>query len=377
MSIGALLLLGLSTDVLARRLLLPRVTLLLLLGLLAGPSGLDLLPPARESWFDLSASIALVMIGFLLGAEFTSLQMRSLERTILKVAVFEAVVTAMIVGGGLALMGFPAELALPLAGIGAATAPAATLAVINDSGLHGRFVDVLKGVVAIDDVIGVVLFSLLAAATGVVVGGSLEWGPILRGLWELGGSVVLGFAIGLPASFLSGKLRGHEATLEEALALVLLCAGLALWFGLLPILSAMAMGATFASMASGHARPLHEIRSIEWPFLVVFFMLAGASVELGALGAAGWAVGAYVLLRTVGKQVGAFLGVQAAGEAKRIRLLGLALLPQSGVALGLALAARVRFPETGPRILTIVVAGTVVFELAGPVFTRFALSRQR
>jgi Kef-type K+ transport system membrane component KefB len=375
-TIGALLLLGLVADALASRTPLPRVTVLMLLGLLAGPAAFDGLPPDSAAWFTVVANTALAMIGFLLGGEFTRSHWKVLERVVFRVALAESATTATLVGLGLWAIGTSPEVALSLAGIAAATAPAATLAVVRETGAHGSFANVLKGVVAVDDVMGIVLFSILVTGAALLVDGSLQTGAMLGAVREIGGSIGLGLALGLPAAQLTGRIRAGEATLEEALGLVLLCAGLAMYLGLSPILAAIVMGATIANMARHHHRPFHEIESIEWPVLVVFFLLAGASLEVEGIGPEAGLAAAYVLFRAVGKALGPIVAGRAGGMEPAMRgWLGLALLPQAGVALGLALAARLRFPDTGTTVLNVVVMGTVVFELVGPAFTRLALHR--
>ncbi|MDZ7779874.1 MAG: cation:proton antiporter [Gemmatimonadota bacterium] len=376
LTIGAVLLLGLVADALASRTPLPRVTVLMLLGVLAGPTGFDLLPPGQETWFTVTADIALVMIGFLLGSEFTRKHVQELEAVVFRIAIMQSVITAAMVGGGLLVVGVPPEIALPLGGIATATAPAATLAVVKESGARGRFVDVLKGVVAVDDIMGIVLFTVLVAGSGILTGDGTHADALVEGIREIAGSILLGLAIGLPASRLTGRIRPGEATLEEALGLVLLCAGLAGWLDVPPILTAIVMGASLANLAHHHERAFHEIERIEWPFLVVFFVLAGASLEVRVLESVGWLAAGYVILRIAGKLLGAALGARWASiDGVIARWLGLALLPQAGVALGLALAASLRFPEAGTTVLNVVVAATVLFELAGPLLTRLALQR--
>jgi len=142
------------------------------------------------------------------------------------------------------------------------------------------------------------------------------------------------------------------------------------------LLAAMVTGAVIANAARHHARPRREIETFEQPFLVLFFILAGASLELARLPEIG-AVGlGYVVLRSVGLVAGAAAGARLAGLGGREgALIGLAILPQAGVALGMALVAASRFPEIGERLLAVVIGSTVVFELFGPLATRLALVR--
>ena len=213
LTLGALLLLGLVAEGLGRRTPVPRVTLLLLIGVLAGPAVLDLLPAAGASSFPIVANIALVMIGFLLGGEFTGRHLREIGGTVLGLALAESVTTAIVVSAGLLLLGVDVQLALPLGGVAAATAPAATLAVLQETDARGRFAEILKGVVAVDDVMAILLFSVLLAAAGWITGEGLAIGFLWDALREVGGAVALGLALGLPAAALTGRLQPGRASL--------------------------------------------------------------------------------------------------------------------------------------------------------------------
>jgi len=375
--IGGLLLLGLLAEWSAAKLPVPRVSILILLGIAVGPTGLDLLPTAREQWFPIVSAVALVMVGFLVGGEFTAERLRELGVRSAFISLIESPLTALVVGSGLLVVGVDAKLALPLAGAAAATDPAAVIGVIQESDRHGPFPRLLQAIVALDDAVGLVVFSVVFALVGLLAGGDASGSDAAwTALRELGGGIALGAVLGLPAAFLTGRLQPGRPTLEEAFALVLLCAGLGIWLEVSYLLAAVVMGAVVANLASHHERPFREIENIEWPFLVVFFLLAGASLEPSALVAVGWVGLAYILLRTLGKVGGAWLGVTAVGGApSRARWAGVALLPQAGVALGLALLADQQLPEVGGEILAIVVGATVVFELFGPLATRLALDR--
>jgi Kef-type K+ transport system membrane component KefB len=199
---------------------------------------------------------------------------------------------------------------------------------------------------------------------------------LLRAARDIGGAILLGIAIGVPTAYLTGRVRPGEPTLAEALGVVLLCAGLAVWLEVSFLLASMVTGCVVANLARHHRRPFHAIENIESPFLILFFVLAGASLrpetlpEIGLLGAA------YVVLRVLGRLVGGWVGAAAAGAgAPMRRWMGLALMPQAGVALGMALVTAVRFPEAGRLILPVVIGATILFELAGPVCARMALDR--
>ena len=175
-------------------------------------------------------------------------------------------------------------------------------------------------------------------------------------------------------AYLTGRIERGEPTLYEALGLVFLCGGIAMLLNVSFLLAAMTMGAVVANLAQHHTRPFHAIEGIEWPFMVLFFVLAGASLEMPVLAEAGSWLVAYVALRIVGRLLGGWIGgsVPVADLPVR-RWMGMALLPQAGVALGMALVAEQQFPEVGEAILPVVVAATVLFELIGPIATRLAL----
>ncbi len=379
-TLGALFMLGMATDVLGRHTPLPRVTLLLVLGFLIGPSALGLLPEVGAEIVDLVSVMALVMIGFLIGGTLTRKSLRAHGRRVLIVSAAMVLATVAIVALGLLALGTPLAVALLLAGIAPATDPAATADVAREAGAKGPFTETLMGIVAVDDAWGLLAFTLMLAVVSTVeagaVGGASVGAIVTHSAWEIGGALALGLGLGLPMAYLSGRIRKGEPLQAEALGMVFLCGGLALALEVSFVLAAMAMGATVSNLARHHRRPFHAIEGIEWPFLVLFFVLAGASMELATLHQAGLALTGYLVLRVAGRLAGAWAGGALAGDAPAERWwLGLAMLPQAGVALGMALIAVQRVPEIGAVIMPVVVAATVLFEIVGPVITRQALRR--
>ncbi len=372
--LGLLFLLGLLTDLLGRRTPLPRVTLLLLAGFGIGPSGLDVLPDFQEAWFPVITDIALSMVGFLLGHALTLTSLQQRGKCVLWISLGAVVGTALTVFIGLMLLGIQPALALILAGIALATDPAATIDVIRQTRSKGEFSKVLESVVAIDDAWGLIIFSLLLAIAQAISGNGDGWHTLLLGGYEIGGALLLGLGLGIPMAYITGRLKPGEPTQAEALGIVLLCGGLAEWLQVSFILAGMVLGATVANLATHHRRPFSAIEGIEWPFMILFFILAGASLDIQALQATGLLAIAYILLRLLGRIIGAWGGGAICG-ANPIwqRWMGLALWPQAGVALGMALLASQHFPNLKDVILPIAIGSTIIFELIGPLMTRQAL----
>lgn len=377
LALGAIFLAGLGADLLGRRTALPRVTLLLLVGFAAGPGGFDWIPAADRAWMPAAADMALLMVGFLLGGELTRAGLRQHGRDVIVVSLVVVAATAFAVALGLVAVGFAPEIALVVAAVATSTDPAAVSDVVRETRAEGPFTRTLLGVVAVDDAWGLIVVSLFLAAALAIGGRAGTGDALLYGLYDLGGAVAVGLGLGVPLALLTGRVRPGEPTLAEALGAVLLCGGVAKWLDVSFLLAAMVMGAVVANTASHHRRPFRAIEGIEWPFMVLFFVLAGASFRLEGLGGTVGALAlAYLVLRSIGRLAGGWLGAHLAGrDGTWRRWMGLALLPQAGVALGMALVVSQRFPEVGRAIVPAVVATTVLFELAGPVLTRMALVR--
>lgn len=376
LTVSGMLLLGLLTSTIGRRSFLPRVTLLLLFGVLIGENGFNLIPAVFTDWFELIANVALLMVGFLLGGQLTRKSLARATGEVFWISAVAALVTAGIVAAVLVLVGAPLGLAILLGCIASATDAAAVLDVVSEMGRKTRFGRVLLAIVALDDVWALMLFSggvaLVTSMAGAEGGGSF----LAAAGREIGGALALGLLIGYPGAFLTGRVRNGEPILSEALGLVLLCGGLALWLEVSYLIAAMTMGAVIANTAQHHKHPFHAIEGIEQPFLVVFFVLAGASLDFDGVRSLGILGVAYLLSRMLGKFVGAWLGgIPAGASAPTQRWMGAALMPQAGVAMGMALVAANHFPEYRQQLLAMTITSTVVFEIIGPVFTRMSLHR--
>lgn len=375
LTLGVLFLVGLAADEVGRRTRLPRVTLLLLAGVAAGRSGLDLVPAEAEAWYEFLSVSALTMVAFLLGSALTRQSLNSHGTAILAISISIVVVTLAFVAGGLVLIGIPLGLALLLGAIATATDPAATEDTIRQSGVAGSFPEKLRGIVAVDDAWGLLAFSLMMVAAGEIYGNGQD-GVLWYAAREIGGALLLGIAIGVPGAFMTGRIKPGEPLQTEALGLVFLTAGLAIWLEVSYLLAGMTAGMMIVNFARHHKQAFHEIENARWPFMVLFFLLAGVSLELDHLATMGALGLAYLGLRIAGRIFGGWIGARLGGQSVVERpWFGIALLPQAGVAIGMALVAADSFPDWGETIITLTIGTTVAFELLGPPATLFALRR--
>lgn len=375
-AVGGLLLLGLATDYLGRKTSLPRVSLLFLFGFILGPGALGILPQQSTEWMPLIANIALLFVGFLLGGKLTRANTLENGKVVMAVSLSVVLITVAVVTGGLLLIGASLTVALLFGGIATATDPAATLDVISETNAKGKFTDTLVGIVGIDDAWGLIAFSLMLAIVQVHSGSAAFLTILGAAGWELVGAVILGVLLGIPMAYISGRIRPGQPTLLEATGMVLLCGGIAQFIGVSYLLASMVLGMVVVNFAKHHDRSFHEIEDIEWPFMVLFFTLTGASLDLNNISQVGGLTIAYILLRAIARYVGCWPGARAVGAMNSVKfLMGGALLPQAGVAIGMALIAAAEFPELANTIVPVVVVATIFFELVGPICTRFSLRK--
>ena len=349
------------------------------MGVFVGPNGLDLFAQTRDFWFEQISVLALIMIGFLLGSTLTRSTLKLHGKQIIGISLGAAFITLMVVFSGLLFISpflsnpLPIYVALLLTAIATATDAAATVAVIDESKDERHFGKTLLGVVALDDAWGLLIFSLcLSIAMSSTMDNGLP--VIASGLWEITGAILLGIALGLPMAFLTGRIQAGEPTLIEALGLIMLCGGLALWLEVSYLLAAMAMGVTVANLATHHTRPFHAIKNIQSPFLVLFFILSGALLDFVYLLDVGLIGALYITLRVIGKVLGGWLSGQLLGmTGSDARWIGAAMLPQAGVAVGMALIVSHILPDYADTIMAITIAATAFFEIVGPLVTRAAI----
>ena len=375
--LGGALILGYVTDFVGKKTFLPRVTLLILLGIVVGRDGFDFVLPFLAEQFDLIANVTLLIIGFLLGGRFTLETLKKSGMKILFLSLCLTVIVSAVVISGLVLVGLDLEYAIILGCIASATAPAATFDTIRESNIKGPVSDLLLSVVAPVEAWSLVLFSLGIAVVNVLFAHQDLLTPILHASWEIGGGIVLGGILGLMTAYLASLTKPGKPMLSETVGMILVCGGLSMWLEVSFLLSSIAMGAVIVNYpGKSHEDPFEVIESVEWPFLVFFFIFAGAELDVGHLPEIGLTGLAFVLLRSAGKILGGAVWSRASGkEGKGLEWVGSAMLPQAGASMGMALVAASKFPQAADLLLSIIISTTVLFEIFGPICTQLFLRK--
>lgn len=385
-SIALMLFGGFFMTRLTKLLRLPNVTAYILAGILLGPYCLDLVPQRIIDGTDFLSDIALAFIAFSTGEFFKLDVLRRSGMRVVWITIFESVLASVLVFV-LAYFILHLELAFSvvLAALASATAPASTMMTIRQTGAKGEFVDTLLQVVALDDVVGLVLYSVaisvaLASLDG-VSGFTFETlgKPILLNLAVL----VLGGLFGVGMKLLMPARRSTDNKLIISVALLFAFCGVCALLDVSPLLGCMSMGTVYTNIAEND-KLFKQLAYFSPPILLLFFVRSGMSFQLDALFSASGALDgvplivigvSYFLVRILGKYAGAWLGCFVTRRPKSLRrYLGLALIPQAGVAIGLAaLGARTLGGTMGSDLQTIILASSVLYELMGPGCAKLAL----
>ena len=389
---------GLLMSRLAKRLKLPAVTAYLVTGLLLGPyclgalhlTSLGFTSSEAVAHLDIISQVALGFIAFTIGNEFRLEQLKSMGRQAIVVGIFQAVATTALVDAALiALHLMDPELisissAITLGAIAAATAPAATLMVVRQYKADGPLTRLLLLVVAIDDAVGLVLFSASFGVATALESGAVSLTTVLvEPVVEIVLSLVLGAAAGWVLYWVEQFFHSRSKRLSISIGFVLLTVGLSMlefhaWgihFGFSLLLVCMMTGTVFCNICDFSEELMGRVDGWTAPLFVLFFVLSGAELDLKILsdpmvlliGAA------YIVSRSLGKYLGAYASCGLTGCSDSIKKhLGVTLLPQAGVALGMALTAQ-RLAD-GAMVRSVVLFSVLVYELVGPMLTRRSLA---
>ena len=384
-SIALMLFLGFAMTRVTKYLRLPNVTAYIITGILIGPYCLNLIPETFIAGTDFLSDIALAFIAFSTGEFFRITTLKQNGMKIVILTMLEACMATVVVFiVTYFLLGINISFSIVLSALASATAPASTMMTIRQTGSHGEFVDTLLQVVALDDAVGLVLYSVaISLAVALNQGTRVDALSILQPIAVNCGVFVLGSVFGLILKLLLLKKHSDDNRLIISVSMIFAFCGVCSVLGVSPLLGCMAMGTVYINMTEDN-KLFMQLNYFTPPILQLFFIRSGLAFKLDMLTGGAVSLGNisllvigvfYFISRIVGKYAGATLGAVITGRPREVRnYLGLALIPQAGVAIGLAaLGARTLGGEAGVALETVILASSVLYELLGPGCAKLSL----
>lgn len=385
-SVAFMLLFGFAMTRITKLLKLPNVTAYILAGILIGPYCLGLIPQHIIDGMDFLSDIALAFIAFSTGEFFRFSTLKKSGAKVMVITVCEALLASVVVFiVTFFVLRLDLAFSIVLAALASATAPASTVMTIRQTGAKGDFVDTLLQVVALDDIVGLVAYSIAisVAVSSKTGAGAFHVWDIIRPLLINIGVFALGGVFGFLMKLMMPKKRSTDNRLIISIALLFSFCGICTLLDISPLLGCMSMGTVYINITDDD-KLFKQLNYFSPPLLLLFFVRSGLNFKLDVLVNSSGSIGTtplivigilYFLFRIVGKYAGAFLGCLAVGKPKETRnYLGLALIPQAGVAIGLAaLGARTLGGDDGVALNTIILASSVLYELIGPASAKLAL----
>ncbi len=385
--IGFLIAVSFLGSKLFQRLGIPQVVGFIVMGMVLGSSVLNIVPLELVKELTFISEIALGLIGFDMGSHLRFDEVRQKGRSIMFILAFESFGTFLLVTGGIYLLTRSLHTALIFGALSSATAPAATVDVLAEYDARGPLTTSLLAVVGLDDAVSLLLFSLVAAYTETLLGGS-GMPSVLQileiPLFEIGGSLLLGIIAGMVLSRILRYMKKMHDAMAISIGFVFLLVGISEALSMSLILSTMVMGMTVVNRDRELGRTIRFTIEQAGPVIyVLFFTLVGARFEIHLLPAMGLLGVTYVMLRSGGKYLGAWAGGHLGRAEPAVKNnLGLGLLSQAGVAIGLALACCNRFTPLGSEgealgnlIISVITATTFIVQIFGPIGVKLAIQR--
>ncbi|NLG89607.1 MAG: cation:proton antiporter [Clostridiaceae bacterium] len=357
---------------------LPNVTGYLLAGIILGPYCLKILSADMVTALELVSEMALAFIAFSIGSEFKLSYLKKVGTMVIVIAVVAASLAAILVTVSLIIIGVEFEIALLLGAIASATAPAATVMVIKQYNAKGPVTESLLSVVAIDDAVAIILFGLSTAVVNTMQhpGESSTVMSIAMPIIEIAGSLVSGALLGLLFTVPLKYFKKDSNRLIITTGFVFFASAIASMINLSPLLLCMSMGAVLVNISDSAESVFSLADRVTSPIYLMFFVVSGADLNISILPELGFIGIVYIVARFIGKVLGSYLGSAVTKAPAAVRkYLGLTLIPQAGVAIGLSLIASQSLPMYAQSIRTVVLSATFVYELIGPVLTKVSLKK--
>ena len=381
-SLGLILLLALLAGHLVKFVKVPEVTGYILTGIALGPSALGWVSAENLVALQVLSEVALGLILFSIGSVFEFSRFRRMGRQVLYLTLIESVLASALVTCGALVVGQPWQVAFLLGAIAIATAPASTLMVIRECDSAGPLTENLLGIIAVNNLFCIATYSLVAAlidlSSGFGAASFLEtlYRALFPLVWQLVGSVALGYLVGLLLAGWSTQVTETGEMLILLAGSILLCVGVSRLIELSPLVASLAVGATMVNLSARSGSLFDTLAGTDPPFYAIFFVIAGADLDLSLLRTMGVIGFVYVIGRAVGKFAGAIVGARWLRLGHDVEhFLGFGLMAQAGLAVGLTLAVNQRFDLFAPTVSTVVLAAVAIYEMVGPISTRFALVR--
>jgi len=375
--LGLLLLGGFWAGKIIHLIKLPSITGYVLYGILLG-SVMSIIHKPMIHHLRFIEVLGLSMVALIIGSDLNNKKLKHLGKAVLIITLTQVAgaffMVTLIMN---LLLKIPLHTALLLGAIGSATAPAATVAVLHEYKAHGPLTDTLMAIVALDDAVCIILFSVSLAVSGILLNGrshDFSWiGFMKKPFWEIGGSIVFGVMIGFLVIFILRRIKERHEVVVVLLGFAFLAGEIGEIFGLSSLLLNMSYGYILTNFSKRpHISILME--DIELPILICFFTLAGATLNLPILLQNWVAALAFVMARGTGKVVGTYAGGKISHASESVvKYLGFAMLPQAGVAIALVLVVGEQCPQLAPLITALVLASVTVNEIFGPLGTKFAV----
>lgn len=373
--VSLILFAGFLVTRLTNRLGLPKVSGYILAGVLIGPDVLHLVPDLLEGHMDFLSDIALAFIAFSAGKFFKRKVLEQAGIGIIWITVCESLTAGVLVMLVMRFMfGLDFHFALLLGAIATATAPASTMMTIQQYHAKGEFVNTLLQVVALDDAVCLLAYSLAVTVVKAGQNGQVKVMDLLLPVVYNLLSLLLGFVCGMVLGKLITPARSKDNRLILVLAMLFGISGICTCFDVSPLLSCMVFGATYIN-ATSDKKLYRQIQNFTPPVMSLFFIVSGMSLDLGSIRTAGVIGVVYFFVRIAGKYLGSYVSCRMTGKNREVcRYLGFALIPQAGVAIGLAfMGERQLPPEMGKLLLTIILSSSVLYELVGPAAAKKGL----
>ena len=400
LSLSIALFVGLMLSRLAKLVKLPAVTAYLVAGILVGPyclgafgiKGLGFISMEDVGTYSILCDVALGFIAFSIGNEFRLSQLKKTGKQATVIGIFQAVITTLLVDAVLIGVHFamPDKLSLPaaivLGAIASATAPAATLMVVRQYKAKGPLTDILLPIVALDDAVGLILFAASFGVSKALISGKADViSIVLEPMLEIVLSLILGAVMGHIFTFFERFFHSRSKRLSMSVTFVFLTVALSMMkfeiggvhIGFSSLLVCMMLGTMFCNECDFSEELMDRVDRWTAPLFILFFVLSGAELELSVFtDIAIVIIGVvYILARSAGKYGGAYLSAKSVKcDPSIVKYLGVTLLPQAGVALGMAIKAETLGPE-GAIVANITLFAVLIYEIVGPLLTKIALTK--